>query len=93
MLRIKNAELRLVSHGYHFDNHGKKYVRVFMSLDFIVIKVRIEKHKEMHISSMSVWFPYTITDDWVEMTAPLADIDGCGTHDYIDRRCKEIWFV
>lgn len=93
MLRISRSELRLVSHGYHFDDHGRKYVRVYMSLDSITIKVRIEKHKEMHIRSISVWFPYTIEDNWVVISAPLADIDGCGTKDYIDRRCKEIWFV
>ena len=93
MLRISNSELKLVSHGYHFDGNGRKYVRVYMSLESIVIKVKIEKHKEMHIKSISAWFPYTITDNWVEMAAPLAVIDGWCTNDYIDRRCKEIWFV
>lgn len=29
MLRITNAELKLVSHGYHFDNNGKNYVRIY----------------------------------------------------------------
>jgi len=98
MLRITNAELKLVSHGYHFDENGKKYVRVYSSLDFIMIKVKIQKHKEMHIQSISADFPYRITDNWVEITVAYHDIPRTGNpwmaiENYIDSRCKEIWFV
>ena len=98
MLRISNAELKLVSHGYHFDENGKKYVRVYSSLDFIMIKVKIQKHKEMHIQSISTSFPYRITDNWVEITVAYHDIPRIGNprmaiENYIDSRCKEIWFV
>jgi hypothetical protein len=98
MLRISNAELRLVSHGYHFDDRGKKYVRVFSSLDFIKIQIKIQKHKEMHIQSISVDFPYTITNDWVEIIVAYHDIPRVGNpwmaiENYIDSRCKEVWFV
>ena len=98
MLRITNAELKLVSHGYHFDENGKKYVRVYSSLDFIMIKVKIQKHKEMHIQSISADFPYRITDSWVEITVAYHDIPRVGNpwmsvENYIDMRCKEIWFV
>ena len=88
----------LTSQGYHFDDHGKKFVRVFTSLNFIKIQVRIQPHKEMHIKSISVDFPYTITDNWVEITVAYNDIPRVGNpwvdiENYIDRRCKEIWFV
>ena len=100
MLRITNAELKLVSHGYHFDENGKKYVRVYSSLDFIMIKVKIQKHKEMHIQSISASFPYRITDNWVEISFSYLDIPSwpginpwMSVENYIDNRCKEIWFV
>ena len=88
----------LTSQGYHFDNHGKKFVRVFTSLNFIKIQVRIQPHKEMHIKSISVNFPYCITDNWVEITVSYDDIPKVGNpwmciENYIDDRCKEIWFV
>jgi len=95
MLRINNAELRLVSHGYHFDDHGKKYVRVFSCLDRIKIQIKIQKHKEMHIQSISVDFPYKITDNWVEIIVDYVDIPHSWSfiECYIDERCKEVWFV
>ena len=98
MLRITNVELKLVSHGYHFDENGKKYVRVYSSLDFVMIKVKIQKHKEMHIQSISTSFPYRITDNWVEITVAYHDIPRVGNpwmaiENYINSRCKEIWFV
>ena len=98
MLRITNAELRLVSHGYHFDEHGRKYVRVYSSLDFIMIKMKIQKNKEMHIKSVSVDFPYKISDNWVEIVVSYNDIPKVGNpwmciENYIDSRCNEIWFI
>lgn len=98
MLRITNAELKLVSHGYHFDEHGRKYVRVYSSLDFIIIKVKIQKGREMHIRSIGMDFPYRITDNWVEITVAYHYIPRVGNpwmcvENYIDMRCKEIWFV
>lgn len=98
MLRITNPELTLVSHGYHFDENGKKYVRVYSSLNFIMIKIKIQKHKEMHIQSISVDFPYRITDNWVEITVAYHDIPRAGNpwmciENYIDSRCKEVWFI
>lgn len=83
----------MVSHGYHLDENGRKYIRVYMSLDVIIIKVKIERHKEMHIKSASVWFPYNISDNWVTMNALLTDIGEYDIMGYIDERCKEIWFV
>lgn len=67
MLRISNSEMRLTSQGYHFDENGKKFVRVWTSLNFIKIQVKIPPHKEMHIKSISPDFPYKITDNWVEI--------------------------
>ena len=100
MLRITDAELKLVSHGYHFDEHGRKYVRVYSSLNFIMIKVKIQRHKEMHIKSISADFPYRITENWVEISVSYSDIPSwpginpwMRVENYIDARCKEIWFV
>lgn len=98
MLRITDAELKLVSHGYHFDENGKKYVRIYSSLNFIIIKVKIQKRKEMHIKSINTCFPYNITDNWVEITTSYDNIPKVGNpwfcvENYIDDRCKEIWFV
>ena len=100
MLKIKESELKLTSQGYHFDDHGKKFVRVFTSLNFIKIQIKIQPHKEMHIQSISADFPYRITDNWVEITFPYLDIPSwpginswMRVEHYIDNRCKEIWFV
>lgn len=100
MLRISNSRLMLMSKGYHFDEHGKKFVRIFTSLDFIKIQVKIQPHKEMHIKSISVKFPYTIMDNWVEIEFAYQDIaswpgiNSCNVvKEYIDRRLHEIWFV
>lgn len=99
MLRISDSEMRLTSHGYHFDDNGRKYVRVWTSLNFIKIQVKIQPHKEMHIKSIDPNFPYVITNNWVEMTIPYHEIPKCcevvwmNVEVYIDMRCKEIWFV
>lgn len=95
MLRIRKPKLKLTSQGYHFDENGRKFVRIFTSLNFIKVQVKIEPHKEMHILSKSVNFPYTITDNWVEMTFSYLEIPHgwLGVENYIDERCKEIWFV
>lgn len=100
MLRISDSELKLTSQGYHFDDHGKKFVRVFTSLNFVKIQIKIQPHKEMHIQSISTSFPYKITDNWVEITFSYLDIPSwpginpwMGVETYIDKRCKEIWFV
>jgi hypothetical protein len=98
MLRVSNSELKLTSQGYHFDENGKKFVRIFTSLNFIKIQIKIQRHKEMHIKSISTDFPYTITDNWVEMIFPYQDIEQCNNawmavDNYIDKRCEEVWFV
>ena len=89
MLRIKKSEMKLVSQGYHFDENGKKFVRVFTSLCFVKIQIKIQAHKEMHIKAISADFPYVINDNWVEMEFPQVPY----IKDYIDERCKEVWFV
>lgn len=98
MLRISDSEMRLTSQGYHFDENGKKFVRIWTSLDFIKIQVKIQAHKEMHIKSINASFPYRITDNWIEITFPYLEIPPCNNawmsvENYIDMRCKEIWFV
>ena len=95
MLRISNKGMMLISQGYHFDENGKKFVRVFGGLGFIKIQIKIQKHKEMHILSANVDFPYNITDDWVEITTGWCEVyrDTNWIEDYIDKRCNEIWFV
>jgi hypothetical protein len=50
----------------------------------------------MHIKAINASFPYIITDNWVEIIAhywEMYDEDWLSVNDYIDRRCKEIWFV
>ena len=100
MLRISNSGMRLVSQGYHFDENGKKFVRIFTSLNFIKLQVKIPRHKEMHIKSISFDFPYIITDNWVEIIFQYQDITSIPTinypnviENYIDRRLREVWFV
>ena len=95
MLRISRLGFRLVSQGYHFNERGKKFIRVFASLCELKIQIKIEPHKEMHIRSISVDFPYIITNNWVEITVDYQDIpkDYVGIETYVNDRCNEIWFV
>lgn len=98
MLRIKGVELKMVSQGYHFDENGRKFVRIFTSLNFIKVQIKIIPKKTMHIKSASVYFPYSITDNWVEITfayneIPHADNKWLCIENYIDERCKEVWFT
>lgn len=74
MLNISDSKLMLTSQGYHFDEHGKKFVRIFTSLNFVKIQVKIQPHKEMHIKSIDVDFPYIITDNWVEIKFPYQEM-------------------
>ena len=92
MLRLKKSELKLMTQGYHFDEHGKKFVRVWISFSHLKVQVKIQPHKEMHIKSSSVDFPYVITDNWVEMIFDWSCINEYFT-DYINKKCKDIWFV
>lgn len=95
MLRVSDSELKLTSQGYHFDDHGKKFVRIFTSLNFIKVQIKIQAHKEMHIKAIRADFQYKITDNWVEMLIPYTDIPHAWrfVESYIDERCKEVWFV
>lgn len=98
MLRISDSELKLTSQGYHFDDHGKKFVRIFTSLSFVKVQIKIQPHKELHIKSISASFPYKITDNWVEITVAYNEIPHVGNkwlwaENYLDERCKEVWFV
>lgn len=95
MLRISNLGFKLVSQGYHYDERGKKFVRIFASVYNLKILIKIQPHKEMHITAISADFPYTITDNWVEIVVDYQDIpkDFLGIETYVNERCKEIWFV
>lgn len=96
MLRVRDSELKLTTQGYHFDENGRKFIRIWTSLNFIKIQIKIERHKEMHIKSIATNFPYTITNNWVEITTPYLEIDDkgwLGVENYIDKRCKEVWFA
>lgn len=98
MIRVSNSELKLTSQGYHFDENGKKFIRIFTSLNFVKIQIKIQKKKEMHIKAISTDFPYRITEDWVEITFPYQMVQGSeknpfAVENYIDNRCKEVWFV
>lgn len=86
MLRISNSELKLTSHGYHFDNHnGRKYVRIFTSLSFIKIQVKLQKHKDLHV----IWMPgISFTNDWLEIILPYQSF----VMTYIDDVLNNIWF-
>ena len=92
MLRLKKSELKLATQGYHFDSNGRKFIRIWTSFSCIKIQVKIEPNKEMHIASRTANFPYFITDNWVEMVFDWSEINEYFM-DYIDARCKEIWFV
>lgn len=98
MLRIKGVELKMVSQGYHFDENGRKFIRIFTSLNFVKVQIKIIPKKTMHIKSISPNFPYTITDDWVEIMFSYNEIPHAGNEwlwveNYIDERCKEVWFT
>lgn len=95
MLRISKLGFKLVSQGYHYDDRGKKFVRVFASLYELKIQIKIQCHKEMHIMAISTNFPYVITDNWVEIVVDYQDIskDWLGIETYVNARCNEIWFV
>ena len=95
MLRVSNLGYKLVSQGYHFDRHGRKFIQVWSSLYNLKIKIKIEQHKEMHIRAIDASFPYNINDYWVEIIVDYQDIDKdfLGIETYINTRCKEVWFV
>jgi hypothetical protein len=95
MLRIKDVELKMVSQGYHFDENGRKFVRIFASLNFCKVQIKIIPKKTMHIKSISPDFPYTITDNWVEITFNQLDaVKNAPTiEEYINKRCTEVWFT
>lgn len=95
MLRVSNLGYKLVSQGYHFDNHGRKFIQVWSSLYNLKIKIKIEQHKEMHIHAIDASFPYNINDNWVEIVVDYQDIDKdfLGIETYVNTRCEEVWFV
>lgn len=95
MLRVKDVELKMVSQGYHFDENGRKFIRIFTSLNFVKVQIKIIPKKTMHIKSISPNFPYTITDNWVEIIFQYSDISNTpfAVESYIDERCKEVWFT
>lgn len=98
MLQISDSELKLTSQGYHFDENGRKFIQIWTSLNFVEVRIKIQPHKEMHIKSVSVYFPYIITNNWVIISFSYIDIKDILTsymsiEEYINDRCKEVWFV
>lgn len=85
----------MISQGYHFDENGKKFIRIFAALDFYKVQIKIIPKKTMHIKSISPNFPYTITDNWVEIEFRHSDVPNTpfAVESYIDERCKEVWFT
>lgn len=98
-----SAYAKLISEGYQFDNYDdmfaeedenrRKYVQIWATLDFLIIKIKIPPHKEVHIKSIDTSFPYLIDDNWVSMQVFHFDVPYKKILEYIEKRCREVWFV
>lgn len=98
-----NQELKFITHGYHTDKHGKKYIRVYANFDAIMCKVRIQKGKTIHIIAKKFsHFPWTFTDNFVSIVIPKRElVEKFQTSDNvyswslfenIDELLQTIWF-
>lgn len=95
MLRISHSDFRLTSQGYHFDERGcKKFIRIFTSLNFIKVQVKLQPHKDLHV----IWRPgISFTPNWMEITFPHVEICSDGnpwmyTENHINDILNNIWF-
>ena len=107
MLKL-SAYVKMISEGYQFDDYDdmfaeenenrRKYVQILATLDFLIIKIKIPPHKEMHIKSINDSFPYIISENedgskWVTIQEFHFNVPYKEILEYIEKRCREVWFV
>lgn len=82
---------RLIGHGYHTSDRGKKYVRVLRMNNIYFIQVKIERHKELHVHYPTA-APYKFLGSFIELELDGWNIKPCEIGTLIDQRLNGVWF-
>lgn len=94
MLRISRTpdfKPRLIGHGYHTSDRGKKYVRVMRMNDLYLVQVKLLAHKDLHVLYPIV-SPYKFVGSFLELEIYAGDICPCDVQQVIDNKLNSVWF-
>lgn len=82
---------RLIGHGYHTSDRGKKYVRVLRYNYLYLIQVKLLAHKDLHVL-YPIAAPYKFVGQFLELELDVNDIPPCKIEALIDERLNGVWF-
>jgi hypothetical protein len=84
-------KLRLIGHGYHTSDRGKKYVRILKRNCFYFIQVKLLAHKDLHVHYPTA-APYKFVGSFLELELYGDNIPPCEIETLIDQRLNGVWF-
>lgn len=82
---------RLIGHGYHTSDHGKKYVRVLRYNSIYLIQVKLLANKDLHVL-YPIAAPYKFVGSFLELELYADIIPPCEIQKSIDERLNGVWF-
>lgn len=82
---------RLIGHGYHTSDRGKKYVRVLNIGWLYIVQVKLLAHKDLHVHYPTA-APYKFRGQFLELELNGANIPPCKIETLINERLNGVWF-
>lgn len=94
MLRINHKTdpcPKLIGHGYHENERGKKYVRVLKMNNMYLIQVKLLSHKDLHVL-YGIAAPYKFVGSFLELELDGTTVPPCKIKNMVDERLNGVWF-
>lgn len=82
---------RLIGHGYHTSDRGKKYVRILKHNCRYLIQVKLLAHKDLHVHYPTA-APYKFVGPFIELELYGDNIPPCEIQTEINKRLNGVWF-
>lgn len=92
MLNISRDHSQIfIGHGYHTNERGRKYVRIYRMDNVYHVKVALEPHKDLHCL-YDICYPYNFTDSFMILVIDGYSIPPCRIWQLIDEKLNAVWF-
>lgn len=91
-LRINLYGKEICACGYHEDERGKKFVKIVATLDYVCVKVKLQKGKDLHLIVNEPYFKYSFVGSFVQFKINFKDVQEWCMHAEIDKQLNKVWF-
>lgn len=78
--------------GYHENEKGKKFIKIVATLDYVCVKVKLQKGKTLHLIADEPHFKYSFIGDFVQFTISFREMQEWCMHAEIDKQLNKVWF-